>query len=191
MPEVPAVPGSLSEPEGRHAGLSDAVALVFADEGGLATALPGFEPREGQRRMAAALASTLANNGVLLVEAGTGTGKTIAYLIPALLSGKRVLVSTGTKTLQEQILNKDIPAASAALGRPVRATVMKGRSNYLCLHRLETAKSTLFKTAADAFAFRQIEDWAQYTDEGDRAELRDLPDDITIWGELTATTEQC
>lgn len=141
--------------------------------------------------MAAALAHTLTNNGVLLVEAGTGTGKTIAYLIPALLSGKRVLISTGTKTLQEQILNKDIPAAAAALGRPVRATVMKGRSNYLCLHRLETAKSSLFKTAADAFAFRQIEDWAQDTDEGDRAELRDLPDDITIWSELTATTEQC
>jgi ATP-dependent DNA helicase DinG len=181
VPEVPALPGSLRE----------RVAGVFADEGGLATALPGFEPRDGQRRMAAALAETLTNNGVLLVEAGTGTGKTIAYLVPALLSGKRVLISTGTKTLQEQILHKDIPAASAALGRPVRATVMKGRSNYLCLHRLETAKSTLFKTSADAFAFRQIEDWAQYTDEGDRAELRDLPDDITIWGELTATTEQC
>ena len=181
MPEVPAVPGSLS----------DAVALVFADGGALETALQGFEPRDGQRRMAAALAHTLTNHGVLLVEAGTGTGKTMAYLVPALLSGKRVLISTGTKTLQEQILNKDIPAAAAALGRTVRATVMKGRSNYLCLHRLETAKSSLFKTAADAFAFRQIEDWAQETDEGDRAELRDLPDDITIWGELTATTEQC
>ncbi len=191
MPEVPALPGSLSEPEGRCTGLSEAVALVFADGGALSSAMQGFEPRDGQRRMAAALANTLTNNGILLVEAGTGTGKTIAYLIPALLSGKRVLISTGTKTLQEQILSKDIPAAAAALGRPVNATVMKGRSNYLCLHRLETAKATLFKTAADAFAFRQIEDWAEYTEDGDRAELRDLPDDITIWNELTATTEQC
>lgn len=191
MPEVPAVPGSLSDHHDRAGGLAEAVAEVFADNGTLATALPGFEPRDGQRQMAAALADTLTSGGVLLVEAGTGTGKTIAYLIPALLSGKRVLISTGTKTLQEQILSKDIPAVAATLGRPIRATVMKGRANYLCLHRLETAKSSLFKTAADAFAFRQIEEWAQETEDGDRAELSDLPDDIGIWTELTATTEQC
>ena len=148
MPEVPALPGSLSE----------LVALVFADGGALSSALQGFEPREGQRQMAAALAETLAANGTLLVEAGTGTGKTLAYLIPALLSGRRVLISTGTKTLQEQILSKDIPAVSAALGRPIRATVMKGRSNYVCLHRLEHAKAGTFKTLADVSAYRLIAD---------------------------------
>ena len=132
MPEVPALPGSLIEQ----------VAAVFADGGALSSALQGFEPREGQRRMAVAAAEVLSENGTLLVEAGTGTGKTLAYLIPALLSGRRVLISTGTKTLQEQILSKDIPAVSTVLGRPVSATVMKGRSNYVCLHRLENAKAT-------------------------------------------------
>ncbi|MEX2271656.1 MAG: ATP-dependent DNA helicase [Vicinamibacterales bacterium] len=181
MPEVPALPGSLSE----------LVAHVFADGGALSSALQGFEPREGQRRMAAALAETLTSNGTLLVEAGTGTGKTLAYLIPALLSGRRVLISTGTKTLQEQILSKDIPAVSVALGRPIRATVMKGRSNYLCLHRLESAKAGTFKTMADVSAYRTIADWSDNTDTGDRAEIRDLPDDTPVWSELTATTEQC
>ena len=181
MPEVPALPGSLSE----------LVAVVFADGGPLSSALEGFEPRDGQRRMAAALADTLTSNGTLLVEAGTGTGKTLAYLIPALLSGRRVLISTGTKTLQEQILSKDIPAVEAALGRPVRATVMKGRSNYLCLHRLEHANAGTFKTLADVAAFRIIGTWAEDTETGDRAEIRDLPDDTPVWSELTATTEQC
>ncbi len=191
MPEVPALPGSLTEPEGRRSGLSETVALVFADGGALSSALQGFEPREGQRRMAGALAETLSNNGTLLVEAGTGTGKTIAYLIPALLSGRRVLISTGTKTLQEQILSKDIPAVSAALGRPVRATVMKGRANYVCLHRLDTAKAGTFKTLADVAAYRIIATWAEDTETGDRAEIRELPDDTPVWSELTATTEQC
>jgi len=181
VPEVPAVPGSLI----------DAVSAVFADGGPLSSALHGFEPRDGQRRMAAALASTLSDGGVLLVEAGTGTGKTLAYLIPALLSGKRALISTGTRTLQEQILHKDIPAVAAALGRPVRATVMKGRANYLCLHRLDHAKAGTFKTLADVSAFRVIADWAEDTETGDRAEIRDLPDDTPVWNELTATTEQC
>jgi len=181
VPDVPALPG----------GLSELVAAVFADGGALSSALQGFEPREGQRRMAAALAGTLTSNGTLLVEAGTGTGKTIAYLIPALMSGRRVLISTGTKTLQEQILSKDIPAAAAALGRPVRATVMKGRANYLCLHRLEHAKAGTFKTLGDVAAFKIIEGWAQDTESGDRAEIHDLSDDTAVWSELTATTEQC
>jgi len=191
VPEVPALPGSLSEAEGRRAGLSEAVAGVFADGGALSSAMQGFEPRDGQRRMAAALAAAITSSGTLLVEAGTGTGKTLAYLIPALLSGRRVLISTGTKTLQEQILNKDIPAVEAALGRPVRATVMKGRSNYLCLHRLEHAKAGTFKTLADVSAYRIIDAWAEETESGDRAEIRDLPDDTPVWSELTATTEQC
>ena len=181
MPEVPALPGSLSE----------LVALVFADGGALSTSLQGFESREGQRRMAAALAETLTRNATLLVEAGTGTGKTLAYLIPALLSGRRVLISTGTKTLQEQILAKDLPAVSAALGRPVQATVMKGRANYVCLYRLDHAKAGTFKTLADVGAYRLIADWAEETETGDRAEIRDLPDDTAVWSELTATTEQC
>src|SRR5687768_18437189 len=100
--------------------------------------MPGFEPREGQRRMAGAVATVIDDGGTLLAEAGTGTGKTLAYLIPAILSRQRVLVSTGTKNLQEQIFFKDLPALRDALGVPFTATLKKGRSNYLCLHRWET-----------------------------------------------------
>ena len=99
--------------------------------------MPDFEPRAGQVDMAVAVARAFDRGGVLLAEAGTGTGKTLAYLVPAILSGQRVLISTGTKNLQEQIYFKDIPALRDALGIPFTATYMKGRANYLCLHRLD------------------------------------------------------
>ena len=104
--------------------LDDAVDAVFAADGALARSLPAFEPRDSQRRMAAAVAGTLDEGGVLLAEAGTGTGKTLAYLVPAILSGQRVLVSTGTKNLQEQIVNKDLPIVAQAIGDSFTATVM-------------------------------------------------------------------
>ena len=118
------------------------VADVFAPGGPLARAVPEFEPRAGQLQMAAAVERAFAEGGVLLAEAGTGTGKTLAYLVPAILSRQRILVSTGTKTLQEQIYFKDIPALRNALGVPFTATYMKGRSNYLCLHRLDQIAGT-------------------------------------------------
>ena len=121
MPEVPSLSGSVSD--------------VFAPDGALARAVPDFEPRAGQIEMASAVARAFENGGVLLAEAGTGTGKTLAYLVPAILSRQRVLISTGTKNLQEQIYFKDIPALRDALGIPFTATYMKGRANYLCLHR--------------------------------------------------------
>ena len=99
--------------------------------------MPDFEPRAGQVEMAAAVAEVFESGGVLLAEAGTGTGKTLAYLVPAILSRQRVLISTGTKNLQEQIYFKDIPALREALGIPFTATYMKGRANYLCLHKLD------------------------------------------------------
>src|SRR6476646_74090 len=119
--------------------LADDVAAVFAGDGPLSQTVPDFEPREAQRQMASAVAGALQDGGVLLAEAGTGTGKTLAYLVPAILSGQRVLVSTGTKNLQEQIVQKDIPALRAAHGLSFTATYMKGRTNYLCLHRLDQA----------------------------------------------------
>ena len=122
--------------------LTDAVSAVFDDGGTLADTLPGFEPRPGQRRMAEAVASVLDTGGTLLTEAGTGTGKTLAYLVPAILSGQRVLISTGTKNLQEQIFFKDIPALETSLGVTFTATLMKGRSNYLCLQRFHTMEGT-------------------------------------------------
>jgi ATP-dependent DNA helicase DinG len=148
VPEVPVVPGNieLTEPvaasrsadaPGRPPRLADRVAQVFGHDGALARTLPGFEPRAGQVDMATAVARVFERGGVLLAEAGTGTGKTLAYLIPAILSGQRVLISTGTKTLQEQIFFKDLPALRAALGVQFTAAYMKGRANYLCLHRLD------------------------------------------------------
>src|SRR5687768_9840631 len=111
--------------------------------------MPGFEPREGQRRMAGAVATVIDDGGTLLAEAGTGTGKTLAYLVPAILSRQRVLISTGTKNLQEQLVFKDLPALSRGLGVPFTATLMKGRGNYLCLHRWELYRDgVLGNTAA-------------------------------------------
>ena len=119
MPEVPAIPG----PDGLRA----LVAEAFADDGPLAKALPAFEPRPGQREMAVATSDIFEGGGVLLAEAGTGTGKTLAYLVPAILSGRRCLISTGTKNLQDQIYYKDLPALRDALNVPFTATYMKGR----------------------------------------------------------------
>ena len=180
------------------------VDAVFDEQGALARVLPGFEVREAQRAMAATVAAALRDDGVALVEAGTGTGKTIAYLIPAILSGKRVLVSTGTKNLQEQIVDKDLPVLTRVLDRPFTATVMKGRSNYLCLHRYQAMRSGGLPRQQRLGGFGHpgtevderillpiLERWVATTTTGDRAELRDLPDDLPIWSELSASAENC
>jgi ATP-dependent DNA helicase DinG len=160
----------------------------------------GYEPRDGQRLMAAAVADVIEHGGTLLSEAGTGTGKTLAYLIPAILSGQRVLVSTGTKNLQEQIFFKDLPALSRALPVPFTATLMKGRSNYLCLHRWEiyrdgvdgstSAGGRLIETG-DEVLLPILKEWAATTKTGDRAELRDLPEDLPMWKGISAEAETC
>jgi len=139
VPEVPSLP-RVAGPKARTTAeitLGERVVAAFAADGELVRAVTDFEPRAGQVEMAAAVAGVFERGGVLLAEAGTGTGKTLAYLVPALLSRQRVLISTGTKTLQEQIFFKDIPALRDALGIPFTATYMKGRANYLCLHRLD------------------------------------------------------
>jgi len=140
--------------------------------------------------MAAAVARVFQNGGVLLAEAGTGTGKTLAYLVPAILSGQRVLISTGTKNLQEQIFFKDIPALRQALDVPFTATYMKGRANYLCLHRLDQASDSIGPAAYDVF-LPIVREWAQTTETGDRAELQDLPEDVPFWNDVSATAETC
>ena len=172
--------------------LGAAVDRVFDEDGPLARAVPEFEPRPGQRAMAAAVAGAIEQGQVLLAEAGTGTGKTIAYLVPAILSGRRILVSTGTKTLQEQIFTKDLPVLRESLGVPFRATYMKGRGNYLCLHRLDQFRENPMAMAfADADTMAAIGDWAERTETGDRAELEDLPEDLSIWSDLSAASESC
>jgi ATP-dependent DNA helicase DinG len=182
-------------------GLRGVVAAAFSPDGALAPAWPGFEPREGQRLMAQAVADMLETGGTILAEAGTGTGKTLAYLIPTILSGQRVLVSTGTKNLQEQIYFKDLPAIASALGIRFTATLMKGRSNYLCLHRLQNVSEeqdtpTLFErggrdSAERAVFLPVIAEWASTTTTGDRAELRDLPEDLPLWSLISADVETC
>jgi ATP-dependent DNA helicase DinG len=168
---------------------------MFSETGPLATALPGFEPRHGQQKMATAVAGVIDRGGTLLAEAGTGTGKTLAYLIPAILSRQRVLVSTGTKNLQEQIFFKDLPALRDALDVPFTATLMKGRSNYLCLHRYQTfevAQSDgLFEQPDRAVFLPVIQEWVKTTTTGDRAELRDLPEDMPLWKEISAEADTC
>ncbi len=178
--------------------LGDAVAHVFSDTGPLARAVAGFEPRDGQRRMAAAVAAVLETGGTLLAQAGTGTGKTLAYLVPAILSGQRALVSTGTKNLQEQIYFKDLPALRTALGVPFTATLMKGRGNYLCLHRWETYRDAVehgigqrLVESGDQVFLPILKQWAASTITGDRAELRDLPEDLPLWKEIAAEAETC
>ena len=184
MPEVPAIPGTSN--------LADAAERAFAHDGPLAKALPAFEPRDSQREMAAAVGATLARGGVLLAEAGTGTGKTLAYLIPAILSRQRVLVSTGTKHLQEQIFFKDLPVLRLALDVPFKAAYMKGRSNYLCLHRFDVARETRdLRGIQDRACLALIESWAPHTETGDRAELEDLPEDLPLWNDIAATSETC
>ena len=184
MPEVPAVP--------RAAQLADATVEAFASDGALAQTLEGFEARAGQVEMAEAVAAVLADGGVLLAEAGTGTGKTLAYLVPAILSRKRVLVSTGTKNLQEQIFFKDLPVLRDALGVPFTATCMKGRGNYLCLHRFETFRETsAIRSWDETHHIRILERWLADTETGDRAEVEDLPEDLPFWNDIAATTENC
>ncbi len=178
------------------ANLRTAVAAVFADDGALARVVPGYEAREGQRAMAEAVAGVIDGGGTLIAEAGTGTGKTLAYLVPAILSGQRVLVSTGTKNLQEQIFFKDLPALREALGTPFTATLMKGRSNYLCLHRFEAERERPERPERPERSERAvflpvIADWAKKTKTGDRAELNDLPEDLPLWKEISADAETC
>jgi ATP-dependent DNA helicase DinG len=165
---------------------------VFAPEGPLAASLDGFEARPGQRTLAAAVARTIDAGGTLVAEAGTGTGKTFAYLVPAVLAGKRVLISTGTRNLQDQIFYKDIPALARAAGLEIRAAYMKGRTNYLCRHRFDrVVESSLGMPAEERAWLERIAEWSGQTDTGDRAEIEDLPDDFALWTELSATSEQC
>ena len=142
--------------------------------------------------MAASVSDIFEDGGVLLAEAGTGTGKTLAYLVPAILSGHRVLVSTGTKNLQDQIYYKDLPALQRALDVPFTATYMKGRGNYLCLHRFsDIVQGDEPRTPVERAYLTTLNQWAEQTDTGDRSEVEDLPDDIPLWNEIAATSENC
>jgi ATP-dependent DNA helicase DinG len=173
-------------------GLKAQVAAVFDEAGPLARALDEYEPRPSQRAMADAVCDVIEGGGILLAEAGTGTGKTLAYLVPGILNGRPMLVSTGTRNLQDQILQKDIPLLERALGRRIAATSMKGRGNYLCLHRFEAFRAAPTARAPDDRRhLTLIEEWAARTETGDRAEVPELPEDPPFWPEIAATADHC
>jgi ATP-dependent DNA helicase DinG len=168
------------------------VTQALAEEGPLAQCVEGFHGRPQQQAMAAAIERTLDDSGVLICEAGTGTGKTFAYLVAAVLSGKRVIVSTGTKNLQEQLFHRDLPQVRDALTVPLVAALLKGRANYLCLQRL--AVHTLAAGHLDAVVSADlalIKAWAGRTDDGDRAELAEVPEGAAAWRLATSTADNC
>lgn len=172
--------------------LDELTAAALSDHGLLANSVPGFKPRQGQIDMAMAVSRTVQTGGQLAVEAGTGTGKTYAYLVPVLLSGHRALVSTATKALQDQLFSRDIPRLVEVLGLSIRIALLKGRSNYLCLHRLEQARhgpESAHSGAQQALA--KIETWSQSTRTGDMAELAGLDERSSLWPVVTSTRENC
>lgn len=174
--------------------LVQGVAAAFAADGPLSVARPGLRPRPGQLDMALAVAKALQAGEHLAVEAGTGVGKTFAYLVPVLLSGQRALLSTATQALQEQLFTQDIPAVSRALGLPVRAALLKGRSSYLCLHRLElarTAGSSAQRDPAVAAGLEQVQRWARLTRSGDVGELDGLDERSPLRPLITSTRHNC
>jgi len=165
---------------------------LFAPGGGLASAHPQYEHRPGQDEMAEAVARVLAEGGRLMVEAGTGTGKTFAYLIPAILSGRRLVVSTGTKNLQDQIERVDLPFLAQRLGLSVSACVMKGRDNYLCRYRFADFEREPLIEARDERRFIPLlSAWSRRTETGDRAEVAELPDDLRLWRDVNARADTC
>src|SRR5690625_4039729 len=164
-------------------------AALFSNEKALADALPGYGARPGQIEMAEAVARAIDEQGRLLVDAGTGTGKTLAYLLPAMASGRKVIVSTATRYLQTQLSDKDVPLAQKILGRSLHTAVLKGRGNYLCLHRLELAE-----TAGDLYLaprLRAVRAWAARTRTGDIGEFGDPGDGDHLWPRITSTTDNC
>ncbi|MEO8855556.1 MAG: ATP-dependent DNA helicase [Burkholderiaceae bacterium] len=172
--------------------LQDQVEQAFAAGSALALSVEQFSPRAGQRDMALAIARTIDNGGILVVEAGTGVGKTFSYLVPALLSGARVLLSTATKTLQDQLFGRDLPQLVRALGIPVRCSLLKGRGSYLCLHRMELARQDpLLNDRATARALAKIEQWSQVTRTGDLAELVGLDERSPLLPHVTSSRENC
>jgi ATP-dependent DNA helicase DinG len=165
---------------------------VFGRGGALAGAISGFVPRASQADMAATVYDAIQDGATLVAEAGTGTGKTFAYLAPVLLAGGKALISTGTKPLQDQLFRKDLPAVLAALGMNVATALLKGRANYLCLQRIDRAESeALLPTREDAVHLRAIRRFATETLTGDRAELPTVPENAGVWPAVTSTRDNC
>lgn len=170
----------------------DDVSALLGADGVFAREVPNFTPRESQQAMACAVARSIDDGEPLVVEAGTGTGKTFAYLVPALVSGKRVIVSTGTKTLQDQLFHRDLPRVRAVLGVAVKTALLKGRANYLCHYRLQQAfEEGRRESPQQARDLDAVRAWAPRTGSGDRMELTTVAEDSPLWPRVTSTVENC
>ena len=170
------------------------IAKTFSQQGALGQAIPGFQPRQAQIDMAQSVSDAIRDNGQLVVEAGTGTGKTFAYLVPALLSGKKTIISTGSKNLQEQLFHRDLPLMIRALGFFGKVALLKGRSNYLCLDRLSRQMVESHTNYADPTLLSQlvkVRQWSSETKSGDLGECESLPEDSMIIPTITSTNENC
>jgi len=167
------------------------IADIFSPDGALAASLPGFSYRKAQQEMATLVATALSSGKHAAIEAGTGIGKTFAYLVPVLVSGRRAIISTGTRTLQDQLFARDLPLLGALLGRPVRIALLKGRGNYLCWHRVEAALHDGTRDAATLAELRAIANWGRASARGDLTELEDLENDDGLRGAITSTVDNC
>ena len=169
-----------------------AASALLGVAGPFAREVPNFAPRETQQRMADAVADAIDSHDAMVVEAGTGTGKTFAYLVPALLSGKRVIVSTGTRNLQDQLFHRDLPRVLSILGAKADVALLKGRANYLCRYRLQqTVESGQFKSRTQVDDLQKVRSWGARTRTGDRAELVEVPEGSPLWPRVTSTAENC
>jgi len=167
-------------------------AEVLGAEGAMARCIDGFQPRPQQQEMAAAVEQAINDYQTLICEAGTGTGKTFAYLVPALLSGQTVIISTGTKNLQDQLFQKDLPLVRQALEVPVQTALLKGRSNYLCLHRLQVTEGEGRLASREmVHQLRMVREWAGRTDSGDITEFMDIGEESPLWPMVTSTVDNC
>ena len=172
--------------------MSTEVARFFSEQSPLAAEVASFRPREQQREMALAVAQAIAENSILVAEAGTGTGKTFAYLVPALLCGGKVIISTGTKNLQDQLFQKDLPMVRDALKAPVSIALLKGRANYICHYHLErTANDGRFASREDIRHLGKIRQYAMISDTGDKSYVADVPENAPIWLQVTSTRDNC
>ncbi|PWQ94077.1 ATP-dependent DNA helicase [Leucothrix pacifica] len=165
---------------------------LLAEDGPIASVISGFQVRPQQQEMMQAVSEAIETNGSVVIEAGTGVGKTFAYLLPAFLSGGKIIVSTGSKTLQDQLFLKDLPLVKKALKSNTQVALLKGRANYLCKHRMRLVQmEARFKDKASVSHLRKIDDWAFVTESGDVGELTTVPRDSEVWPSVTSTTDNC
>ncbi|MDH5766961.1 MAG: ATP-dependent DNA helicase [Gammaproteobacteria bacterium] len=164
---------------------------LLGKEGPFSEALEGFKPRQGQQALSDAIADVIEQSGVLVAEAGTGIGKTFAYLVPVLMSGKKTLISTGTRHLQDQLFHSDIPVVMRTLGIASKVSLLKGRANYLCLHRLNISTDQMFLTSETRDHIQTIRAWRKSTVSGDISEMSEITEDARVWPIVTSTVENC